>query len=50
MQGKTAEKADAAAARVVDCAKLARMSLEELLYYVLVGDGRRTPRNAGAQA
>ena len=49
MQEKPVERADAAVARVVDYAKLANMSIEELLYYVLVGDGRRTQHNAGAQ-
>ena len=50
MHDKAAEKGDATVARVVDYANLAKMSLEELLYYVLIGDGRRTQRNAGAQA
>ena len=27
--------------RTHDCATLSRMSLPELLYYILVGDGRR---------
>ena len=48
MREKAAEKADAAATRVVDYARLTKMSLEELLYYVLVGEEKRAPRSAGA--
>jgi hypothetical protein len=48
MQEKAAEKADAVALRAVDCGKLAKMSLEELLYYVLIGEGKQRWSRAGA--
>jgi hypothetical protein len=42
-----AARVEAEPRRMVEVEMLTRMSLEELLYYVLVGDGRRVSAEQG---